>query len=732
MKALLLRLFVSVVSVFGLLLCCSPRSPGQTNTFTTTGSMVTTRYTNTATTLQNGTVLIAGGYQLASAELYNPATGTSSAVGSMHSARYDQTATLLPNGFVLITGGCTGSGTCLSTAELFNPSTLTFALTGSMSRARDLHKAALLQNGMVLITGGCNGSNGCNSTAEVYNPATGLFTLTGSMTANRYLHTATLLNNGNVLIAGGCTGGGTCLSSAEIYSPVTGTFTLTGSMHASRFEHTAAILNNGEVLVAGGCNGSNGCFSSAELFNPSTGAFTVTGSMSTNRYNDTATVLQDGTVLEVGGCTGNGSCLSNAEFYNPSTAKFTVTGSMNEPRYEQTAALLQNGQVLVSGGCNGSNGCFSSEQLFNPEAGTTGFLNPKYLILGVTYAPPGPMSNVQYTDSTFVGNTSTLSNSFESQFGQSIAISSQISAWSVVSGIAGKITGTSATTVSQTSGTTDTVTVSKQTTESFKTTGTANAFSPVNHDYDLVWLWLNPLTIFTIYPSSVITWNGYGFDPADPTMAPDIYPVAAGYLNGDFGAMPPSMVTELNRGWATNQTWPAGQGPALTTTDFQTILAADPFSSASYGLVFAQGVTPPTTTDGRFTLASTTSSFPYVQCAPGGGACVSDMYTTMYSDTTTLGQSANFQFQQMFGLEEDFGETLFGADVTEVVKQTSTLTWTTGYQNSVTNTNSQTDAFTIQGPSCTGSPCNPLYAGPAEFDIYQDNLFGTFLFFGVN
>jgi hypothetical protein len=49
--------------------------------------------------------LIAGGENLASAELYDPTTGTFTLTGSMTAVREVHTATLLNNGTVLVAGG---------------------------------------------------------------------------------------------------------------------------------------------------------------------------------------------------------------------------------------------------------------------------------------------------------------------------------------------------------------------------------------------------------------------------------------------------------------------------------------------------------------------------------------------------------------------------------------------------------------------------------------------------
>ncbi|HEV2458710.1 MAG TPA: hypothetical protein VGS80_10125, partial [Ktedonobacterales bacterium] len=152
-----------------------------TGTWTTTGSMNVARQYDTATLLQSGQVLIAGGvidtptdsvYAIASAELYNSATGTWTTTGSLNHERYNFTATLLPNGQVLVAAG-EDNVNYTPTAELYNPSTGIWTYTGSLHNMRTLHSAALLQSGKVLVAGGvlCSygGNIGCNL-AEVYMP----------------------------------------------------------------------------------------------------------------------------------------------------------------------------------------------------------------------------------------------------------------------------------------------------------------------------------------------------------------------------------------------------------------------------------------------------------------------------------------------------------------------------------------------------------------------------------
>ncbi len=334
--------------------------------FAPTGPLSSARAQQTASLLSTGRVLIAGGgapAEAARAELYDPTTGTFAATGSMMTARYGATATVLADGKVLIAGGWSEDPNTpvLASAELYDPATGRFSSTGPMTTPRAGHSAALLSDGRVLITGGeieVGDLATPLASAELYDPARGTFSATGSMTVARFNHTSTTLAGGKVLIAGGGGPAGTTASglsadpgipSAELYDPASGTFASTGSMSVGRYWQTATPLADGRVLIAGG-NDGNGPLVSAELYDPASGRFAPTGSMAAARYLQTATRLNDGTVLVAGGYAEGVGSLSSAELYDPGRSMFTSAGSMADSRFEHTATLLADGRVLIAAG----------------------------------------------------------------------------------------------------------------------------------------------------------------------------------------------------------------------------------------------------------------------------------------------------------------------------------------------------------------------------------------------
>jgi hypothetical protein len=549
------RLFYSS---FALMLLIGGVVSARAQTFSTTGSMAEPLICQTSTSLQNGLILITGGTNLNyfeagpdatnHAELYNftQAQPSFAPTGSMNVARNcGSTATLLNDGTVLIAGG---SGN--ETAELYIPSSQNFSLhtppsqrfpqgltIAQMNAVRYHASATLLQDGTVLIAGGDTGNNAGLQTAEIYNPGAGTFTPTkGMMITVRTSHTATLLNDGTVLIAGGegNTGSGqTAWNTAEIYNPLTQTFTRTsGAMITARAVHTATLLSDGTVLLAGG-QGNSSYLSSAETYNPSTGTFTATGSMNSARAMHTATLIADGTILIAGGYTSASSAgaTQTAEIYNVSQRSFRLTGSMTVPRAFHSATLLYNGEVLIAGGessTDASNAFLASAELYSYTV-TTATMGPAYKVTSIIYAPPGNKSQAGYTNSTSNSTTTTIGSSFGT--GHSTQISTGFS-YPGVGGI-------SASESFATSSTSSSMSAFQETyTNATGVTNQSNSAAPdaINHNNDLFLIWLNPQII--AYGDSTAqgpVGYGVGVQPlSNGTIPlPDIVEITAGAMEAN-------------------------------------------------------------------------------------------------------------------------------------------------------------------------------------------------------
>ncbi|NPD23630.1 Kelch repeat-containing protein [Corallococcus exiguus] len=326
--------------------------------------------------LHSGQVLAAGGYTVGEgdmaakpvSELYDSATRVWTPTGSMTIGRREHTLTRLPSGKVLAVGGYTRITDIppLATAELYDPATGTWTQTGSMALGRFGHEAVLLPSGEVLVVGGLVGkANGGSptATAELYNPATGTWRATASLPVSRRLHAAALLASGKVLVTGGTSSDFIPLGTTELYDPATGTWSATGSLVQPRSMHSLTVLASGQVLVAGGSNKTQ-LITTAEVYDPATQSWREVGKMVQGRTRAASVLLPSGRVLVTGGSAvfGTTSETRASELFDPVSGTWTATSSLARARIEPGAVLLPSGQFLVLGGF--ASGSVSSAELY--------------------------------------------------------------------------------------------------------------------------------------------------------------------------------------------------------------------------------------------------------------------------------------------------------------------------------------------------------------------------------
>ena len=233
----------------------------------------------TATLLADGRVLVSGGIDwyiddgkpYATAELFDPAKGQWTPTGSLGTARYAHRSVLLDDGRVLVVGGYQNGDVLLASAELYDSQTGLWQKTGDLPSPRVAFGMFKLRDGRVLVVGGFTGVTWAKRTnvasAALYDLKTGRWSETRPMKDQRAGFSTTLLPDGRVLVAGGWSSRGLELKSAEFFDPATETWWPAAPMIVARRNHRATLLANGDVLVIGGSNFLGGQYlNSCEIF----------------------------------------------------------------------------------------------------------------------------------------------------------------------------------------------------------------------------------------------------------------------------------------------------------------------------------------------------------------------------------------------------------------------------------------------------------------------------------
>jgi hypothetical protein len=239
----------------------------------------------------------------------------------------------------------------------------------------------------------------------------------------------------------------------------------------------------------------------------------------------------------------------------------------------------------------------------------------------------------------------------------------------------------------------------------------------VDHDYDQVYVWLNPAVFLEIF-SNVITVGGDGWDERDTIHGMDVVNLTIGQLRGTQPISDPNLQTRLNR------TWDSSQG-ALTTTDFLAIANADPF-------VTNPSFDPNSDTSGRYELPISGSPPRPVDLIinyipeGAGGQSTGQTYASSYSATSMSGQSAKTTTSVGYSIDGS-AAAAFVVGISAKIQVAGTYVATNQWSNTVSSGTTQSANFTIYPPLSTDN-----YTGLTGMQIWKDNIYGTFMFFPVN
>ncbi|MBF5042612.1 MULTISPECIES: kelch repeat-containing protein [Myxococcaceae] len=341
----------------------------------TCGALAAPRAGHSATLLQDGRVLVAGGFALqagarvalSSAELYAPDTGTLSAAPDLGSARAFHSASLLPSGSVLLAGGENAAGPLADAlrVDLAQGGVASFPL----ERARSQHAAAVDSAGHVLLAGGVGEGGGVVAPAEA-RVQDGAAAAPVAVPLPRLGASALRTPGDGLAVVGGSDG------SALVQDVVLLRFGAAGFESAGpparllqgrRAAAVAPWAGGASALVLGGFDTptesptTQRALATSELVALTPGARATPGPNVGARADACAVALPDGRVLAAGGRTGEPGTLPQssdaAELIVPpaadaSTPLPVVLGlaRLEAGRWAHTCTLLADGTVLVVGG----------------------------------------------------------------------------------------------------------------------------------------------------------------------------------------------------------------------------------------------------------------------------------------------------------------------------------------------------------------------------------------------
>src|SRR6185436_15977732 len=148
----------------------------------------------------------------------------------------------LNDGRVVVVGGYNGA--TVTAVDLFDPATMAFTPRAPLPVTFDVAAAALLADGTVLATAG-------RPYAWVYQPTSGTWSSVSDGGSVRAVSTATLLPTGRVLLAGGWSGVA-LLPSSDFYAGWSGRPVPAPPLPVGHRYGTLTVMPDGSPLLVGG------------------------------------------------------------------------------------------------------------------------------------------------------------------------------------------------------------------------------------------------------------------------------------------------------------------------------------------------------------------------------------------------------------------------------------------------------------------------------------------------
>jgi hypothetical protein len=310
------------------------------------------RAVHRATRLADGTVLITGGCTRPGcggfdagrqAEVFD-ADGSVRTGPSMSTGRASNTATLLDDGRVLLTGGYPGEGRPpTSSTELYDPARREFTELDRLATPRADHSATRLADGRVLVAGGFDDAGTAVSSTEVFDPRSGSFTAGPPLSSPRAGHVATRVGGAVVLVGG--TVDSFALRTTDVL--LENTWRPGPRLGTARLKHGVAALDDRRMLVVGGATETDGRerLATTEVVDLVAGSVRPGPILPEGEYklDGAVAVIDDGRVVMPSG--------SGLAVFDQRTGRLTsLPATTHHARSFRTVTAIGHNQVLVAGG----------------------------------------------------------------------------------------------------------------------------------------------------------------------------------------------------------------------------------------------------------------------------------------------------------------------------------------------------------------------------------------------